>query len=98
MRANGSMQEYAREGLRTLVVAQKDLTLEEYNQWAAQHHAARCHTQLGDLIHCKHVVLCLGDWPGPLAQSVERRADNAKAVSSRLTWTILFFSIFFPSF
>ena len=27
---------------------------------------------------------------GPLAQSVERRADNAKVVSSRLTWTILF--------
>ena len=24
---------------------------------------------------------------GPLAQSVERRADNAKVVSSRLTWT-----------
>ena len=28
---------------------------------------------------------------GPLAQSVERRADNAKVVSSRLTWTIFFF-------
>ena len=28
--------------------------------------------------------------PGPLAQSVERRADNAKVVSSRLTWTNFF--------
>ena len=27
---------------------------------------------------------------GPLAQSAERRADNAKVVSSRLTWTIFF--------
>ena len=26
-------------------------------------------------------------WEGPLAQSVERGADNAKVVSSRLTWT-----------
>ena len=46
---------------------------------------------------------------GPLAQSVERRADNAKVVSSRLTWTtslfffslshswfIISFSLFFP--
>ena len=33
---------------------------------------------------------------GPLAQSVERGADNAKVVSSRLTWTTFFyfFSIF----
>ena len=31
---------------------------------------------------------------GPLAQSVERRADNAKVVSSRLTWTI-YFSFFY---
>ena len=28
---------------------------------------------------------------GPLAQSVERRADNAKVVRSRLTWTNFFF-------
>ena len=35
-------------------------------------------------------VLC-GVVVGPLAQSVERRADNAKAVSSRLTWTTFFF-------
>ncbi len=28
---------------------------------------------------------------GPLAQSVERRADNAKVESSRLSWTICFF-------
>ena len=28
---------------------------------------------------------------GPLAQSAERRADNAKVVSSRLTRTIFFF-------
>ena len=32
---------------------------------------------------------------GPLAQSVERRADNAKVESSRLSWTTLFF---FPLF
>ena len=37
--------------------------------------------------------------PGPLAQSVERRADNAKVVSSRLTWTNFFyFAFFFSSF
>ena len=29
-------------------------------------------------------------WKGPLAQSVERGADNAKVVSSRLTWTTFF--------
>ena len=28
---------------------------------------------------------------GPLAQSVERRADNAKVESSRLSWTTVFF-------
>ena len=28
---------------------------------------------------------------GPLAQSAERRADNAKVVSSSLTWTTFFF-------
>ena len=32
---------------------------------------------------------------GPLAQSVERCADNAKVESSRLPWTIFFFSFFF---
>ena len=34
---------------------------------------------------------------GPLAQSVERRADNAKVVSSRLTWTtsLFFFLVTF---
>jgi phospholipid-translocating ATPase len=32
--------DYAREGLRTLVVAQKHLTHEEYSQWATRHHAA----------------------------------------------------------
>ena len=31
---------------------------------------------------------------GPLAQSVERGADNAKVVSSRLTWTSIFSSFF----
>ena len=35
---------------------------------------------------CILVVLILNQ-PGPLAQSVERGADNAKVVSSRLTWT-----------
>ncbi len=39
------------------------------------------------------VVLCV---VGPLAQSAERRADNAKVVSSSLTWTT-FFSVFFLS-
>ena len=34
-------QEYAREGLRTLVIAQKHLTHEEYAEWAARYHAAR---------------------------------------------------------
>ena len=36
---------------------------------------------------------------GPLAQSVERRADNAKVESSRLSWTTFFFLLpfsFFP--
>ena len=33
---------------------------------------------------------------GPLAQSVERRADNAKVVSSRLTWTTFSQPFFFP--
>ena len=32
---------------------------------------------------------------GPLAQSVERRADNAKVVSSSLTWTIVLHKLFF---
>ena len=32
---------------------------------------------------------------GPLAQSVERRADNAKVESSRLSWTTFFFSCLF---
>ena len=36
-------------------------------------------------------VLC----GGPLAQSVERGADNAKVVSSRLTWTNFFLFLFF---
>ena len=35
---------------------------------------------------------------GPLAQSAERRADNAKVVSSRLTRTMFFFFHFFPFF
>ena len=35
------VQEYAREGLRTLVLAKKDLTLEEYTMWAEEHHQAR---------------------------------------------------------
>ena len=39
--------------------------------------------------------LCI-DTRGPLAQSAERRADNAKVVSSSLTWTTEhFFSILF---
>jgi magnesium-transporting ATPase (P-type) len=43
MNINGRVyvQDYAREGLRTLVVAQKHLTHEEYSQWATRHHAAR---------------------------------------------------------
>ena len=32
---------------------------------------------------------------GPLAQSVERRADNAKVESSRLSWTTFF--LYFPA-
>ena len=36
-----SIQDYAREGLRTLVVAKKDLTRDEYADWATRHHAAR---------------------------------------------------------
>ena len=35
------VQEYAREGLRTLVVAKKELTEDEYFTWAEEHHAAR---------------------------------------------------------
>ena len=38
---------------------------------------------------------------GPLAQSVERGADNAEVVSSRLTWTTFFQNspgLFFSSF
>ena len=59
------------------MVAQKHLTLEEYSEWAARHHEAR-------------YTLCLCILPlyegnvatiGPLAQSAERRADNAKVVS-----------------
>lgn len=34
-------QDYAREGLRTLVVAKKHLTHDEYAEWATRHHAAR---------------------------------------------------------
>ena len=30
---------------------------------------------------------------GPLAQSAERRADNAEVVSSRLTWTNVFINL-----
>ena len=36
------------------------------------------------------LVVLIFNQPGPLAQSVERGADNAKVVSSRLTWTNLF--------
>ena len=39
--ANCAMQSYAREGLRTLVVAKKDLTLEEYSAWSEEYYAAR---------------------------------------------------------
>ena len=35
---------------------------------------------------------------GPLAQSVERRADNAKVESSRLSWTTVFSFLSFFSF
>ena len=42
------------------------------------------------LIGCYSVNFPFLTSAGPLAQSVERRADNAKVVSSRLTWTIFF--------
>ena len=43
------------------------------------------------------VVVTRSERSGPLAQSVERRADNAKVVSSRLTRTTFFsFFFFFP--
>ncbi len=35
------LQEYAREGLRTLVCAKKDLTIEEYSAWAEKYQQAR---------------------------------------------------------
>jgi len=34
-------QDYAREGLRTLVLAKKDIPEEEYREWAEEHYAAR---------------------------------------------------------
>ena len=45
-----------------------------------------------DLSHMRNKLVCLEFLcqPGPLAQSAERRADNAKVVSSRLTWTTFF--------
>lgn len=36
-----SLKDYAREGLRTLVLAKKDLTVEEYTAWAEEYRAAR---------------------------------------------------------
>ena len=35
------VKDYAREGLRTLVVAKKELTEEEYLEWAAEYKPAR---------------------------------------------------------
>ena len=51
----------------------------------------------GDLINCILLVTfwCTMSVYGPLAQSVERRADNAKVVSSSLTRTIIFWHFFF---
>ena len=45
----------------------------------------------------KFLFMRINKQVGPLAQSVERRADNAKVVSSRLTWTI-FCAIFKKKF
>ena len=43
----------------------------------------------------KHKFVLLLCIPGPLAQQAERRADNAKVVSSRLTWTTFFHLVLF---
>ena len=69
------------------MLAKKHLTLEEYSAWAEEYHEAR------------YIISIFQHFStdGPLAQSVERRADNAKVVSSRLTWTtkVFFFFHFF---
>ena len=74
------------------MLAKKDLTPEEYTAWAEEYHAARWDCYKGS--YCSAVCAS-----GPLAQSVERRADNAKVESSRLSWTTFFFSLlsFFSS-
>ena len=70
-----------------MVLAKKELSVEEYSAFAEEYHQARYK------MHYKvHMPLY-----GPLAQSVERRADNAKAVSSSLTWTMGKFFFLFPS-
>ena len=64
-----------------MVLAKKELTVEEYTAFAEEYHEAR----LVKVYKCGTCQWVIPD--GPLAQSVERRADNAKVVSSRLTWT-----------
>ena len=71
--------------MRTLVLAKKEISVEEYSAFAEEYHQAR-------YLNSK-IIEPLPD--GPLAQSVERRADNAKVVSSRLTWTTKNFFFFF---
>ena len=65
-------------------MAYRSLDVEEYKKWDEKHHEARYDLYKPFVSICKQV--------GPLAQSVERRADNAKVVSSRLTRTT--FSLF----
>ena len=51
-----------------------------------------------NMVGLKEFILSLAVINGPLAQSAERRADNAKVVSSRLTRTMFFFfTFFFPN-
>ena len=54
---------------------------------------SECEAHIENKVPCFEAAKQLG----PLAQSAERRADNAKVVSSRLTWTTFFFfpTIFF---
>ena len=71
-------------------MAYREIPEEEYKEWDAKHHEARYSS-------FKYTKLSTFVRGGPLAQSVERRADNAKAVSSRLTRTTLF-TFFFLDF
>ena len=82
------LQDYGKDGLRTLVLAKKELDQATYDAWAAEYHDARFvwYTYTYITMLAGRMFVC-----GPLAQSAERRADNAKVVSSRLTRTIFFF-------